>query len=356
MSRCGRPRCSGWDRPSTRVHLPRRRIAAIAVALMALSLLTPFGAAAAGAQATFGTRPLLSGSTTLSHGHFAYALTAGSSIHDGLVVENFSDHPLQVDVYGADILQAQGGGLAPTQEGQPQHGVGAWLRVSQLKLTVPPRRSVTDSFTLSLPAGVTPGNYLGAMVAAAKVGSDHGITIQGRVALLVEVTVPGTATPAATLGPLSDHAAAGSRTFSYTVALTNTGNVLLSVRGTVDMTDSSGRLHSLPLVPQDAYAIPTGTLELHTAAWTFGTGSFTVQAHVTTYIDGKPVHQYASNQLHYTFLDWILVGLVAAAGVLLLLYGTYRLRRRRRRRRRREQEQQDMARRLRSLARAGFNR
>ena len=63
----------------------------------------------------FGVHPVQQGSTTLPGGHFNFALVAGQSLADGIVVENFSDHSLTVHVYGADLLTAVGGGLAPAQ-------------------------------------------------------------------------------------------------------------------------------------------------------------------------------------------------------------------------------------------------
>src|ERR1700722_19672724 len=118
----------------------------------------------------FGVHPVQQGSTTLPGGHFNFAVVPGERISDGIVVENLSARTLRFHVYGADLITATGGGLAPAQPTATMHQAGAWIVISRPMVTVPAHRQITDTFVLTVPAVVTPGQHLGAIVAAADVG------------------------------------------------------------------------------------------------------------------------------------------------------------------------------------------
>jgi hypothetical protein len=133
----------------------------------------------------FGVHPVEQGRTTLPGGHFNYALVPGQSISDGIVVENFSDHAISVHVYGADLITATGGGLAPAQPTATRRAVGAWITVSTPIVMVPAHGQITDTFAVLVPAAVSSGQHLGAVVAAATVGlTSQGNPIEARVALI----------------------------------------------------------------------------------------------------------------------------------------------------------------------------
>jgi hypothetical protein len=254
----------------------------------------------AGQGQLFGARPLHEGHTTLPGGHFNFALVPGGTISDGVVVENFSDHSLDFHIYGADLLTASGGGLAPAQPNVTMQQAGAWIAVSTPKVTIPAHSQFTDSFTLTLPSTVSPGQHLGAVVASAAVGaSPQGSTIEARIALTTVVTVPGTAHPSASLGPLSRSTPIPEE-LGFDITLSNTGNLLLTYAGSVVVYDGDGhRVGSLPLAPSDAYVVPAGQVPL-AAVWT-GTiprsGKYSARATVTILADGKPVGSLTSQSL-----------------------------------------------------------
>ncbi|RSS59681.1 hypothetical protein [Streptomyces sp. WAC01280] len=106
------------------------------------------------ASAPFGVQAGLYGLTTLTGGHFGYALKAGARIEDSAVIYNRSDEARTFHVYGADVANAAGGGLAPAQEGQKMGAVGAWLKLdSGATVTVRPKSSATVRFSLAVPGG-----------------------------------------------------------------------------------------------------------------------------------------------------------------------------------------------------------
>jgi hypothetical protein len=283
---------------------------------------SPSSQASPASQPILGVHPVLSGTTTLSHGHFRYDLSPGSSIQDAIVVENLSDKPITVDIYGADLLQAQGGGVAPAQQGQPSHGVGGWISVEQSQVTIPVHMQTTDHFSLAVPAFTSPGDHLGAIVAQTNTGTTNGITLQVRAALIADVFVPGTANPSGKVAAFTSHNS-GGKSYTFAADFKNIGNILLTTQGRVTIKDSHGNaVGHLTLVPTQAYAIPSGTLDLHSGNWTFTPGSYTVQATITAYAGGKVIGQYNSKPLPFNFpaplpVALVIGGIVGGTAVVL---------------------------------------
>jgi hypothetical protein len=273
----------------------------------------------------FGVHAVQQGNTTLPGGHFNFALLPGQSISDGIVVENFSDHALAFHVYGADLLTAAGGGLAPAQRTATMHAVGGWITVSAPTTSIPAHSQYTDNFTLTLPALVSPGEHLGAVVVAADVGlTPQGSTVEARTALITVVTVPGIAHPSATLNSLSASTATSGQ-IAFGITLSNAGNVLLTYTGSLMINDAHGhRVATLPLTPINAYVVPGGRVPL-AAVWNTGAPTseqFRAQATVTILAAGTPVATLTSQSLVLPSASEIpvvlILGLaVASIGILL---------------------------------------
>jgi hypothetical protein len=282
----------------------------------------------------FGVHPVQQGHTTLPGGHFNFALVPGQSISDGIVVENFSQQAISLHVYGADLLTATGGGLAPAQPTATMREVGAWITVSTPIVTVPARGQVTDNFTLVLPATVSSGQHLGAVVAAATVGvTAEGNPIEARVALVTVVTVPGTAHVSASLTPLVGSGDASGR-IGFGITLSNTGNVLLTYAGSVSIDDGDGHhVVTLRLTPTNAYVVPNGDVPL-AAAWTESiskASTYRAQATVIILANGVPVRTLTSQPLALRFSSGLPLFPLAGVGLALaamILLATRALRRR----------------------------
>ncbi len=280
--------------------------------------------------------PVQQGRTTLPGGHFNYALVAGESVTDGIVVENLSDHTINVSVYGADLLTAAGGGLAPAQPTATMHEVGAWITVSSPSITIAAHEQVTDAFTVAVPMIVSPGQHLGAVVASADAGTTaQGNPIEARVALIAVVTVPGVALASGRLTPLT-LSAAGSGQPRFGVTLSNIGNVLLTYAASLDITGDDGHhVATIPLLPGNAYVVPGGQVPL-SAVWREAgarPGNYRVQATVVISADGTPARTLSSQVLNYK-ISAAFPTLAVVAGVLVIalvvLIATWLIGRRRR--------------------------
>ena len=296
----------------------------------------------AGDGQLFGIHPVEEGSTTLPGGHFNFAVLPGQRITDGVVVENLSNRTLRFHVYGADLITATGGGLAPAQSTDTMRSVGAWITVSRTMVSVAAHGQVTDTFTLSVPTGVTPGQHLGAVVVSADVGTtSQGNPIEARAALITVVSTPGVSHPSAELSSLRGSTALAGQV-SFAITLSNHGNVLLTYSGAISVVDGDGRrIARLPLTPANAYVVPGGHALL-AAVWEKApvSGQYRAQAAVIIVVNGVAVETLRSQSLAVQFSSappaLIVVGAGIAAALLLVLAtwaarrGAHRLRGQRR--------------------------
>ncbi|MGW1927014.1 hypothetical protein ACWCQ0_50455, partial [Streptomyces massasporeus] len=269
------------------------------------------------AKAPFGVRAGLYGLTTLTGGHFGYALKAGARIEDSAVVYNESDEARTFHVYAADVANAAGGGLAPAQEGQRMSAVGAWLKLdSAATVTVRPKSRATVRFSLAVPAGTPPGSYLGSLVTALRTPAvSGGVNTETRIARLVELTVPGTADLQVSLTEL-EHRPAGDGE-EFTVTVRNTGNVLYTFAGTLRIT-GGGSPRTVPLTPTGIYVIPGGSATITGRVTGLpALGRRAVTASVTATVPGGAAKTVDSDTVRLSFFPW-LVAVLAAGGVLAL--------------------------------------
>ena len=78
--------------------------------------------------------------TTMTSGHFSYALQAGAHLRDAVIVDNFTAGPLTLNMYRANALTTPQGGFAPGQQAQPPLGATPWIALSRATLILPPHR------------------------------------------------------------------------------------------------------------------------------------------------------------------------------------------------------------------------
>ncbi|MFJ6411126.1 hypothetical protein ACIQK9_36985 [Streptomyces hydrogenans] len=273
--------------------------------------------------APFGVQAGLYGLTTLTGGHFGYALKAGARIEDSAVIYNDSDEARTFHVYGADVSNATGGGLTPAQEGQQMRAVGAWLKLdSKDTVTVRPKSTATVRFSLTVPVGTPPGSYLGSLVTALRTPAvSGGVNTETRIARLVELTVPGTADLQVSLTEL-EHRPAGDGE-EFTVTVHNTGNVLYTFAGTLSIT-GGGSARTVPLTPTGIYVIPGGSATLTgRVADLPALGRLAVTASVTATVPGGATKTVDSNTVRLSFFPWLIAALTVAGllavGLLLFL-------------------------------------
>ncbi len=270
----------------------------------------------------FGVHPAEEGSTTLPGGHFNYALLPGQRVTDGIVVENLSNRVLTFHVYGADLITATGGGLAPAQPTAIKRAVGAWIAMTTPTVTIAAHAKFTDRFTVTVPAIVSPGQHLGAVVVSADVGATAQNTpIEARAALITVVSVPGAAHSSAVLSPLVGSTAVAGQV-GFGIMLSNNGNLLITYAGSVDVLNADGqRIARLPLTPADAYVVPNGHAPL-AARWHHSasvSGTYRARATLSVLVNGVVVATLHSQSLAMQFSSGPTMATIVGIGLALLL-------------------------------------
>ncbi|HXT36341.1 MAG TPA: hypothetical protein VN837_12260, partial [Chloroflexota bacterium] len=263
----------------------------------------------------------LYGKTTLPGSHFTYALRPGMVIKDSFILHNFDSRPVRLSVYPADLRNLAGGGLAPAQAYEPRLGAGAWIHFKPMIMTVPPHRREEVPFTVSVPPGVAPGDYYGAVVAAADGDRRKaGVHIAMRAALIVHFSVPGTIRIGASIGSLRTHSTGGAESFNLVV--TNTGNVTFMVSGAILLHDGSGRLtDALHLGAAGLYVVPGGSAPL-TAVWPRVPlfGQVRASAAIQIRLNGRLYRTYTTADVNLAFFPWkpMMAALAALIGCLVI--------------------------------------
>lgn len=275
----------------------------LAVLLCALAT-TPVAAAATGPAshpggAAWTARPAAGGSGTGGRPYFYLEGPPGTVLQDRLSVTNPGRSPLTVRLSGADGA----GGKGTT-------GTGRWLRTAATEVTVPARTRADVPFTLTVPAGATPGDHSGAIVVR---GGDRSVDVR------VRLRVGGPTLAALTVEDVT----VSGRAIHYT--LVNRGNTVLAPRIAVRADGVFGTL-----LRREARTLPVrvrpGERVGLTEPWRDAPAldSATVRLRVTA---AGGAHGEATSRA--VFVPWA----APAAGALLVLAaagaGGYALRRRR---------------------------
>lgn len=272
---------------------------------------------AATPQPVFGMRPSAEGQVPLPGGHFTYSVPAGSTLTDAVVVENLTERPLSLQLFGADLIPLQGGGFGVTQLGQKTQGVGSWTKVAQPTVDLAPGEQRQVAFTVQVPKESLSGDYGGAVVAQNGATQGTGVAVQFRVGLEIQIHVTGqNPRLAAQIGPLSKQKS--GRSMEFTATVTNTGNESFVFDGTIHLREG-GRNITLAMSPDHDYLYPGQQVTLkanwsRTPIW----GSAHAQASVTVTAARSGSGTFTDRDLSMRFLPWWLV-LMAILALLLLL-------------------------------------
>lgn len=297
-------------------------------------LLTDHGAAGAqavegGGAVTWGVAPAGADGPD-GRTAFVYSLDPGEVVDDFVAVSNFSEEPIDLDVYGNDAFNTPEGAFDLLPADQEPVDLGSWLQVAQEEITVPARSRVIVPFRMTLPALATPGDHAGGIVASVVTpsGEGVGVAVDRRVGARIYVRVSGDLRPVLEVDDLqaryhgSLNPLGGRTTMTYTVR--NTGNVTLtgqpdiSAAGPFGLLRRHGEAAALPeLLPgqsfttrQEIGGVPAlvrvvGRVEIEPA----GTAGQLIEPRPPTVIAGA-----GSWALPWTVL-WVLIVVAVTAGI-----------------------------------------
>jgi hypothetical protein len=253
--------------------MPGRRIGrhmAVAVILAALTAVAPAlpaAAARAGGNGTFGISPAPA-SDGRAAPYFSMTAAAGHSASGTAIISNEGQTTEKLKVSQSTGVTAANGGSAFSRSFQRCAGPGCWVTGLPASVTLPGSTGAKVPFTVRVPAGTAPGQYLAGITvqSAAKprrvqVGSNGNARAQAVIIQQVTVGV------AVTVGhglktrfriPGVSGAAIGT-TARLSIRLDNTGQTFAHAAGLASCT-ASGRRHSYPvfaatILPRDRAAI-----------------------------------------------------------------------------------------------------
>src|SRR5437016_5154525 len=177
-----------------------RRLAAI---LLLTLVLAPLASAATKAP-VFGLRAV--GNPKL--GYFVYSLAPGAVQSGGVIISNSGTAAGTVKLFTADATTGRTTGTVYLTDKKPAH-TGAWVQLSAKSLFLKPGQHKLVTFTVHVPAGQKPGQWVGGIVAEtshrlagskSKQKASVQIKIRDLTIVAVQVNVPGPAITAFKLG------------------------------------------------------------------------------------------------------------------------------------------------------------
>lgn len=178
---------------------------------------------------------------------FAYTLDPGGEVGDTVGVVNYAETPLSLRVYAADAVRSTDGGFDVLPASERSSDVGAWTKVGEEEVTVPPRSRVDVPFRITVPANATPGDHAGGIVAsllAEEESADGTVSVDRRVGARIHVRITGTLNPSLAVSDLrasfdgSPAGLPGEVRVSYVVR--NDGNLRLVGRPSVRVSGPFG--------------------------------------------------------------------------------------------------------------------
>ncbi len=167
--------------------------------------------------------------------YLSYTAAPGSSVTDAVTVYNYGNVPQTFRLYASDAFNTEDGSFDVLTGDETSVDAGAWVKIPQDNLTLPPGKQATIPISIDIPADASPGDHVAAILASSRAegtGADGKvIATDRRTGTRLYVRVAGPVEPKLTIEGVSVNYSpslnplGGSATVTYTVA--NRGNVRL---------------------------------------------------------------------------------------------------------------------------------
>lgn len=184
---------------------------------------------------------------------FVYTNNAGETVSDMATVKNFSNEPVDVNVYAVDALSSETGSFILTFPEEEQKGIGAWTDVKSKSLTIPPYEVIDVPFEIKIPADAPPGQYLGGIViengqgetAAEVSGKENGtsVSVKTRIGSRVYLTIPGEIIEDIQFTDFYAQKELTTGITKFYLTLVNNGNMSYEPELIIDIYDPAGNLY-----------------------------------------------------------------------------------------------------------------
>jgi len=196
---------------------------------------------------------------------FDLTIAPGSTVTLGVARTNPGASVVTAHSYASSVFTIANGGFGAANAGVPAAGATRWVRYPDEMFSLAPGATNMKSFTVTVPAGTAPGQYISSIVLQNNTAlpGEGAVALDRvvRVAVAISIRVPGPLNPRFSYGAASIATSAGNSVVS--VALHNDGNQNLKPAGTMTIRDSAGKTVSRsPVAMGTVYAGMDTTLAL----------------------------------------------------------------------------------------------
>ena len=197
--------------------------------------------------------------------YFTVTQEPGTTQQLTVALGNAATAPVTALTYVADAYTLVNGGFGVETADDPVSEPASWIDYPTETLDLEPGETLERAFTVAVPPGTAPGQYIAGLViqtAESMAVGESGMLRQIiKKSVAVFITVPGPETPELAIGETSVTQTATSN--RLVVEVQNPGNVFLNPAGTVTMTTEDGEpVLTAPINMGPVYAGDTTTLEL----------------------------------------------------------------------------------------------
>jgi hypothetical protein len=197
--------------------------------------------------------------------YFDLTIDAGTTVTEKVLIANTGEITNDLRTYATNAFTKQGGGFAAAEYGTEPNDVTKWLDYPEETFDIEVGQGVERTFTVTVPPGTAPGEYITAIAAAnAEAGGIEGTSELNQITryvIPVLITVPGETTVGFEIGNVTLTSLSDSLLIQ--IPLTNTGDVRVRPKGTVDLLSADGTLvSSFPVEMESIYAHDSTTLTL----------------------------------------------------------------------------------------------
>lgn len=182
---------------------------------------------------------------------FNFNINAGEQLVNQITIVNNSPTAISYNLDGVDSSINNQQVIVFNSQSAENPNLGKWLTFEKRQITVEPDTSLTIPFTIAIPTDAFPGTYFGGISiqkipATAPTTSDSGSSMSvrslTRQVLGLTINIAGTLDKSYNISPLEYDKV--RKVYLYTIE--NTGNVLMSFKGSLNITsnnlwDSTGK-------------------------------------------------------------------------------------------------------------------
>lgn len=223
--------------------------------------------------------------------YFVLDVAAGQTVHSAVLVRNNGASAGNVLLSLVNGTTDNVGGVIFMDQDTPRVGVAAWTTLAQTELGLAPGAQRAVDFSVTVPPGTGPGQYVGGISAEnaatqpAATGGDIHINVRTLIQTAVQVNVPGPVTNNIAVTGVAAGGTAGDQTLL--IGLKNDGNQMVRPVGTLTVTDARGTTVQQLAVKIGAF-LPGTAIQYpaHVQKQALGDGQYQATLHLTYGVGG----------------------------------------------------------------------